>query len=344
VPLAVYAITRLVLYLAALYAAKATASGGLHGIFTGWDASHYLGIITQGYPRHPNPAHYSNIAFLPGYPVVVRVIKDVFQLTPLGAALFVSIGLGAVFIVLVTRLVASIYGRDAGWRAGVLLAVFPGSFILSLPYAEALALVLVVSCFWFTSREWPILGGICGALATFTSSMVIPLAPALLWRAWRHRDLRAAIAAMITPIGFLVYMGYLWQHTGHPFIWFQEVSQAFDHHFRLLATFDVLHYWPSLGLIDTAGIIMSIVGLVALWRIRAPIEWTAYALILVASVFFDSALWLTPRILLNAFPLVIGLAIWLRRGAFYTVVCLFATLLPVVFLFYMSLGIVSAQP
>lgn len=343
-PLAIYALSRMTIYLAAVYGSRATFVGPLGAVFSGWDGQHYLDIVSHGYPTHPDVAHFSTITFFPVFPLVVRFVKAVLGLTPLGAALVVSLLAGAGFVVVVTKLVASVYDPASGKRAGILLAVFPGSFMLSLPYAEALAVLLVASCLLITRRGHPYWGGVLGALATATSPVMVPIFPALLWGAWRAKDRRAMVASLLSPLGFVAYMAYLWQHTGHPIIWFQVQWTALDHHVDLLAPIHWLHLWPGIGLIETLSLVVFAAGIYALWHIRAPSEWTVFVVLLVAVVIFDSAFWASPRMLLNAFPLVAALGVWLRRDAYRAAVCACAMLLPVVFLLYMTLGGITGQP
>jgi Mannosyltransferase (PIG-V) len=343
-PLAIFALTRLGLYLAALYGSRATGVGSLSTQLSGWDGQHYLDIVSHGYPTHPDASHFSTIAFFPVYPLVVRFVKTVVGLTPLGAAVVVSLLAGAGVIVTVTKLVASAFDPASGKRAGILMAVFPGSFIVSLPYAEALAVLFVVSCLWANRRGHPYWGGVLGGLATATSPLMITIFPALLWRAWRTKDRRAMAASFLTPLGFVAYMAYLWRHTGRPATWFQEQWTALDHHFDVLAPIHWLHLWPGVGLIETLSLLVFAAGVYALWRVRAPSEWSIFAILMVAVAVFDSALWANPRLLFNAFPIVLALAVWLRRDAFRVAMCACAILLPIVYLLYMTVGAVTGQP
>ena len=82
-----------------------------------------------------------------------------------------------------------------------------------------------------------------------------------------------------------------------------------------------LHYWPGIGLEEVSCLVIFAAGVYALWKIKAPEEWTSSSVLLVVSVLFDSTLWLNPRVLFNAFPLLLALGVWLRRDWYRTTTC-----------------------
>ncbi len=343
-PLALFVLTRLVLYLAAIYGGHATLVGGTSAMLSGWDAGHYLGIVTQGYPAHPDVTQYSPIAFFPGFPILVRGVMDLLSITPLEAGMAVTIIEGALFVVVCAKLVAAVVDDAAGKRAGLLMAAFPGTFILFIPYAEAQAVLFVALCLLATLDGRPYRAGVFAAIATFSSPLTAPLVPALLVAAWRRRDGALAAGAAVGTLGFIAYMAYLGQHTGDVMAWFREEWTGFDHRFSLAAPFSHLRLWPGIGTIELTSLAVFFLGVYALWRIRAPIEWTVYSVLLVLSTIFDSALWANPRILLNAFPLILALGAWLKRDSLRVTLAASAAILPVLFLIYMTLGTTTAQP
>ncbi|MGH9019846.1 MAG: hypothetical protein ACRDV0_02370, partial [Acidimicrobiales bacterium] len=150
--------------------------------------------------------------------------------------------------------------------------------------------------------------------------------------------------ALVATGGFVAYMLYLGVHTGIYRAWFQEEWHGFDHHLSLYAPIHWLHKWPAIGLTETLSLAVFAAGVYALWRIRAPVEWSVYSLLLVASVVFDTALWANPRFLFNAFPLVLAIGVWLRRDAYRVALATSAALLPLLFLLYMTMGTVMFQP
>ncbi len=69
------------------------------------------------------------------------------------AALFTNFVLGAVAILLLGLLARQLYGEQVASKAMVLGAMFPGSFVLSFAYTEALLLVFAMGCLWCLLRS-----------------------------------------------------------------------------------------------------------------------------------------------------------------------------------------------
>ena len=72
----------------------------------------------------------------------------------------VNFVLAVVAVVLVGVLARRLFDTDVAERAMVLFAVFPGSFVLSYAYAEALLIVLAALCLWFLLDERWLLAGV----------------------------------------------------------------------------------------------------------------------------------------------------------------------------------------
>ena len=81
-------------------------------------------------------------------------------------------------MIVVGHLARRLYDNDVAERAMVLFAVFPGSFVLSYAYAEALLIVLAALCLWFLLDEHWLLAGLAAALATATRPNGIALVAA----------------------------------------------------------------------------------------------------------------------------------------------------------------------
>jgi Mannosyltransferase (PIG-V) len=165
-----------------------------------WDAVWFLRIAADGYGGDPDRA-----AFFPLYPLLVRG-GGTLAGSPLVAAIAISLACFLVALVLLHRLVALDFGRDAARLCVLLVAVFPGAVWFSSAYSESLFLALSVGAVYAarTGRwEW---AGAAGALAAATRSagvvLVVPLA-VLWWRgARRPRD--AAWIALV-PAGLAAF-------------------------------------------------------------------------------------------------------------------------------------------
>ncbi len=342
--LGVYVLTRLVLLLATYYGRTIGNMGTIGNLLAGWRGQYYLDVATSGYPAHAALGQSPQIAFFPLYPMAIRVVSTISPLSPLAAGVLVSWVAGGVFTVLVVRIVSDAFDRGAGRRAGVMVALFPGSFIASLPYAEAMAVMFVAWSLWAATRDRPARAGVMGALATLTSPVTLPLVVVHAWRARRTHDRRFFGAAVLSAVGFVLYMSYLWLHTGSATAWYRTEQVSFAHHFDLVSAITHLSDGPGVALTELVSLFVLVLAVVGSLRVKAPTEWVIYGGLVMLSALFDSTLWASPRMLFNAFPLLMGLAVWARREGGRLLTYSFALLLPVVFLLYMTLGNTMAQP
>ena len=127
--------------------AEPTAYQTITNVLTSWDGRWYLELIRRGYPDSiPADITYEQLearaAFFPVYPWTVRAVDTVLPGGDTFAALFVNFVLGAVAVVLVGLLARRLYSVSVAARAMTLFAVFPGSFVLSFAYSEAVLIVL----------------------------------------------------------------------------------------------------------------------------------------------------------------------------------------------------------
>jgi hypothetical protein len=85
-------------------------------------------------------------------------------------------------------------------------------------------LFTLLAFYLFRTRRW-LLGGLCAGVAGATRVTGIMMLPALAWIAWRSAEptrsdrLRAAGALVLATSGFAAYCLYIYEQTGHPFLW-----------------------------------------------------------------------------------------------------------------------------
>ena len=108
-------------------------------------------------------------------------------------------------------------------RATLLVALFPGSFVLSMVYSEGLALTfLAFGILALLQRRW-LLAGVLGLLASATTPVALAFVVSCLWCAYREvppsRNWRALVAPALAPLGFVGYQVWIWQHTGTLTAW-----------------------------------------------------------------------------------------------------------------------------
>src|ERR1700688_555437 len=181
--LGIYAVVRVGLLVVDVLAAQLTFGGHLDAPMTRWDGAWFLRIASTWYPT-PAPMqaglhllYYGPGAFGPVFPALIRALEVFPHVTPIEAAIVVSVIAGAVSVLLVWHLGCMFYDQRVGYIAGVLFAVFPGMAIVwGQLYSECVGLALAAGCLTLMARERWFWAGLIGAVATATNAMALPLA------------------------------------------------------------------------------------------------------------------------------------------------------------------------
>lgn len=299
-------------------------------VLTSWDGNWYLRIVRDGYPRFvPSGITYeepeARAAFFPLYPTVVRWIDRVLPGGDVLAALAVNVVLGAAAIYLVGLLAREVYGTRVAERSMVLMAVFPGSFVLSFSYSEALLLTLAAACLLLLLRERWWLAGTLGALGTATRpngvALVVACAVAAGLAIGRRRDWSSLAAVVLSPLGFIGFQWWLGRHAGEAGIWFRVQREAWREGTSFGATaisgaFDFLTAPLSspTDFLTTASMAALVIMAVAAWKSRLPWPWLGYSATVVALMLLPATVTARPRFVYTAFPLLIAVAVWFERA------------------------------
>ena len=141
----------------------------------GWDTISYLGIAILGY--RPD----ASIAFMPLYPLLIKIMAPVLGGNYLLAALILSTVLCIFALILMYELFATIYPQMVARDAVVMFLTFPTAFFLLAGFTESLFIVLVLA-FWILARkkQW-IWAALFAGLATLTRLQGVILSAVLLW-------------------------------------------------------------------------------------------------------------------------------------------------------------------
>ena len=188
--LQIYIGVRAILLIADILSSHLSWNGVLSGPLQGWDAQHYIQIAKHGYPAVAprsggGQLTYSPAGFEPVFPLAIRLFI-VLGVPAVGAALTVSLIGGAAATLLVWRLGVMAFGDRAGFDGTVLFAVFPGLAIAwGMFYCESVGLALAAGSLLLMARRHLMAAGGLAILATATSPLALPLAPAALWLALR---------------------------------------------------------------------------------------------------------------------------------------------------------------
>lgn len=331
--LGVFAASRAVVLVALWLASRLRPELTMGAAVSGWDGGWYLLAAEQGYPSEL-PEGASTIAFFPLYPALVRAVAEVPGLTPIGAGVVVGglAGLAAAAVIWV--LARHLAGEEAADRTVALFAFFPGSFVLSMVYAEGTMLALAAGCLWaLVTRRW-LLAGVLAALATASRPNALALVAACGWASVvairRRREWRSLVAPALAPLGLLAFFAFLWARTGEATAWFQTQRAGWGERVVPWALVDDVRQLAADPFTDmnntivVTGAVVAVAGLVLLARARLPGEVVVYTVAVLALAFVSETLGPRPRFVLAAFPLFVAAAVHLRGTAFTTVLAMSA--------------------
>ncbi len=298
---------------------------GVVSILAPWDAGYYIGIAVSGYPSHVPIVAYqgSTVAFFPLFPLLGRCLAAITGMPIVWGLVSISWLGGAAAALGAVLLVAPRYGSRRAMQAGVLLAVFPGSVVAGIVYADSLAVAFAIGALAAMDRRRLVLAGLLGAAGTASLSlMLVPLCAALLAAALVARRLSGLLAPVLAASGAAAYLGYLWAHTGSPYTWSRVERAGWMVHLSLpwrgVTAFGAYAFSaPGVTVVTSASVAVALVGLVALAVLRAPLAWLSLSVIVIAAVTFDGGAWIAPRFVFDAFPLVLAVGIALPRRAFW---------------------------
>ena len=354
VPLGAFLVSRLLGHLATAVAAYVRGVPTSMAIGS-WDGRWYLRAALEGYPTSVGPGDFyaadvtqvqSTIAFFPLYPGLSRGLMDLFGLGVLEAEVLVGAAAGALATCLVWALARDVYGRHVADRAAVLFAFAPGAIVLSMLYAEGLAIALVAGCLLLMRQRRWISAGVVAALATASRPNALVLIGVCVWMAGvaiaRRREWRALAAPLLAPLGVLGYFAYLRAHTGDPFAWFDVQRRGWGERTDLGArswelTMEFLETPtanPYTFLHGTSLIVAIVLLALFLKRPRPPVELTLFAFGVIGLSLASATLNARPRFLFFAFPLVIVLARWVHGRAYSVLVAASAASMTLLGVFY----------
>jgi hypothetical protein len=311
--------------------------GGLAGgrrfdSLAAWDGGWYILAAQHGWPRavpmsHGLPA-YSTLAFFPAFPLAIRAVASL-GVGWILAGILVSLAFQIAMVVLLWQLATEIWGQPAGER-GLLLFLFgPGAVAFALVYSEPMLIAAAAACILALRRRWWLVAGLSAAFGTAVRPVGVALVGCCIWEAIRvaraERRWRPLIAAVLSPLGILIWTAYLWAHTGNPFIWSQAEKawgDAFDP-LTLMKRF-FFHELTPQGqplprYLPVAGALFCLAALVLLLKARPPAMLVVYSVLVVLISVSSRIVGLRPRLIETAFPLVLVFGYWLK-GSVYSMV------------------------
>jgi Mannosyltransferase (PIG-V) len=288
-----------------------------------WDGKWFLLAANHGWPsRLPMVDGHvaaNPIAFFPIFPLMMRALSDVTGLSRAVSGLWLSGVTGLVAVIAVGALTRVYADDDAARRCAILFALSPGSFVFSMIYNEGLVITLTVVGLWALMRGRWWVAAVAGAVATATSPTALVFVVVAAWSAGRailrRREWRALIAPVGSLVGFAAWMGYLWAHTGTLRAW-QLTERGGWHSYpslmypvHVLLKFVTNPLSPTMtGQILVAGTVVSVAGLVIVFREHPPSELVVYATAAVVLYAASAPVGLRPRLVMLAFPITMAAA------------------------------------
>ncbi|MDE2591481.1 MAG: hypothetical protein KGL41_01315 [Actinomycetales bacterium] len=302
-----------------------------------WDAEWFHKVFDHGYPvQLPVGADglvtENEWAFMPGYPILVRLISTLTGLDWVFAAPLVATLASFGFALVAYRLIRLRFDAGIGLWSLVLIGLSPASAVLQAGYAESLGLLFLAAglYFWATGRY------IWSAISVLALSVTRPGAVAFgmavaavwIWRWWATRTdnskavwrerIRLGLLALVTGISGFLWFGIAWLVTGR-FDAYLATELAWrrgytgSEHLQLFQSWFVsADFWLGTG---TGSLIVWALFGFAVWIMFTPsvrslgTELRAFSgayLLYLALVFFPQSS--TIRILFPAFGVLVALA------------------------------------
>jgi len=169
-----------------------------------WDAKYYIWATSRGFSLQDGSASF--------HPLLSLLAKPIYYLTgsPLFALLLIATLATLVLYFCFYRLARLDLQDDIAWRATLLFAVFPVSYVFYAPYTESTFLLFSVLLFYFAREQRWLLAGICGALATLTRQQGLFLLAPLIVELWYAKERRPLVmsSGLLIPIAYVLWIAY----------------------------------------------------------------------------------------------------------------------------------------
>lgn len=358
--LVVYLVTRLAV-------AMGVTAAYLSGLMLSWkhflfrdDAWWYERIAQHGYgrtlqqffPTGSIHSHGSTWAFFPGYPLLIRGLHDATRI-PYGISAFLlALVLAFVAIRAVYALGESYGGVAVARSSAVLVAVWPGSAAMNLPYSEGLFLAATAgSLLAIRRRRWWLAGGL-GFVATLTRAIGVALVVAALAVAvrevWTRRDYLSIVTPVLAGAGIGAFYVYGWWVTGDPLIWrhaenlwHQHIDWGAELRRRIGHVATIRGERGVEGLLIILGLVMIVFMVTAgiALRRRADLALSVYTVVALFMILAYSGVGSRPRMVLAVIPGFLWLARWLRPRAAEILTIGLGAMLAMVAYLYLGLAV-----
>jgi hypothetical protein len=313
-----------------------------------WDAQHYVNIAVTGY--QPPTASFSNIAFFPLYPLLIRAVLLVLGRVDVetGEIVGLVISNAALFAALLylSALLARDFSLSVARRAVLYILVFPTTLFLSSVYAEPVFLLAAVASLYHARAGQWARSGVFGLLAALTRPFGVLLVFPIAVELYRQRAaVRHWLALIGPPLGLALFVGYLWWLFNDPLAYFHAgatwgrgVHMPWDVLLAYVRGPIVMFDWPYSWLDLVSMIAMVAIAIAGLRLI--PASYTSYTLAGLLFAMSTGIAWFSAsRHALALFPVIVVLAVLgTRYRAFNWVWLTISILLAVAFMVREAVG------
>ncbi len=298
-----------------------------------WDAGFYATIATEGYDWLETRQPSADMAFLPVYPLAVRLASGIngtgcvwspylSTCTTIGGLIVSNLALlGSCF--LLYNVVCRRFGTSVALRSVILLLIAPTAIFLSGVYTESAFLFLVLLTFWLLEHDRFLPAIVAACLACLTRSVGVALVPAILWWVWEHNrgttlKIRA-VMALIPGIVFGVYVLGTGFYVGEPLAFFSAYEGIWGRSSSILDSILIytrepvalFGWYPSwLDLFAAVSYLLLAGWILWKWRERS---WGVYALFATIIPIASGSLVGMPRFGGVIFPFYVQIARWIDR-------------------------------
>lgn len=276
--------------------------------FLNFDGRNYLDIVNKGYFTKDN---HNLKVFFPVYPIIIKVFSLNGLINPVYTGIFIS--LASAFCVLV------LFYKMFGFKAALLLFVFPTSFFFAAFYTESLFLLLILLFFHFLNKKKYLIASIFAAVASGTRVMGLALLPVLLFEILKNKGTfkKYLWTVFVTPLGFVLYFLYAgnsivssqsnWNREVGVFGPFKALSDSMIHIIQgPLNSYDNIFVYPVIVL-EFLIFIFAVFIVIKMYRMIET-KYFIYSLISLLIILLGGSLASSPRYLLVIFPIFVYLA------------------------------------
>ena len=307
------------------------------------DGGHYISIARDGYYEFEH-------GFFPLYPLAIRLVRSITQFPYVISGLVVTYTSFWIFLKWFWRLLRLDFSEHDSRRMIVIFFSFPVAFYLLAVYTDAMYLMLTILCFWFARKRQWWRAGIVGGLTALARFPGIALFPALLVEVFSagRQNRRFPFQIFLIPLatlGFLLYvqmaegdwrlfissMG-VWKQSQYVF----PLQTAFRY-VNILGTARDIHLVYLVSAIEFIASFGAITLLVIgrkLVRASYLVYAASYLVIPLSSGTFQGM----PRYVMHTFPLLIILALLLKKKWYAPILGVLSFALHLIFVAYFSQG------